>query len=142
MTSTHTFDIVYVPVALCPPVYVHVIQRRVAAIDRNTALLRWMRDELGLKIDPLDLPDAVVEKRAKCKCEFFVTFRVENKLTGVRSFRYRRREGGLRAGIECDPCSTHARTGNQDHPRNHRDWGGEFTAYAHDPKRKDTYEAR
>ena len=65
------FDIVYRSVQVIgystPDTY--VMKRRVEAIDRTHALLWWIRNELGLNLDPVEMFD---DYKPECGCEFFI----------------------------------------------------------------------
>jgi len=140
-TSVQGFDILYAPVVLAPPVTVYVIKRGLEGADRTNALLSYLGDEFSLQVDPVEMFDEDYRLETPCGCSLFVTFRMEEKPTLLGSFRLRREPPGLRADLECTPCETHEPESWNTHPRDHRDWNGTFTAWSHNPKRKDAYEA-
>jgi hypothetical protein len=134
------FDIVYRPVQVIgyPTPGTYVMQRRVEAIDRTHALLWWIRNELGLNLDPVEMFDAPSEYKPECGCECFISFDMQRLglITRLRTAE----QAVPTAEIECAPCELHTEQPDAyGDPRKSRDWNGTFAAWKHDPKRPDTF---
>lgn len=131
------FDIVYAPTVLAPPVNCHVMVRDVEALDRAHALLWWIRTELGLKVDPVEMFDEPYRHEPECGCEFFIEFDMERL---GRIARLRAGESAVpTAEIECEPCDQHAADDFNAPESSHREWNGTFAAWVSDAKRPDTF---
>jgi hypothetical protein len=134
------FDVVYRPVQVLgyPEPDTTVIARRVEAIDRTHAILWWIRNELQLTIDPVDMFDAPYNYGAACSCNFFILFEMQEL---GRIARLRTGEPAVpTVHIECDPCELHSDgSGRDEDAPNTRDWNGMFAAWKHDPKRSKTF---
>ena len=136
-----SFDIIYRPVQILgyPEPDTTVMARRVEAIDRTHALLWWIRNELGLKVDPVEMFDQPYESEADCGCDIHLSFEMHQL---GRIARIRRGEQAVpTADIECEPCDLHAEAVGRRSPHEHRDWNGALAAWKHDPKRPDTSRA-
>jgi hypothetical protein len=134
------FDIVYRPIQVLgyPTPDTYVMQRRVEAIDRTHALLWWIRHELGLNVDPVEMFDQSREYKPECGCEFYISFDMERLglITRLRTAE----QAVPTAEIECKPCELHAEQPDAyGDPRKSRDWNGTFAAWKHDPKRPGSF---
>jgi len=133
------FDIIYIPVSLGPAPTCHVLARGVEAIDRTHALLWWLRNELGVQVDPVSMFDKPIDETLDCGCELYLSFRMEQVgrmtalLIGTRAAAV--------ADIECRPCDQHTRTDWQAPQRASRDWNGTVAAWKHKPGRPESFEA-
>jgi hypothetical protein len=133
------FDILYAPAALVGDrLRVYTMAREVEAIDRPHALLWWLRHELGLTVDLVEMSEEPFDYTASCDCDFFFIFGVDEQ---PKRLLRRMPEPALGVHIESTPCEVHEEKSVLDPPQKHRHWNGEFVAWPHDPKREDEYYA-
>ena len=135
-SMSQTFDIIYMPIALLgQKTDCFVMARGVEAIDRTHALLWWVRRDVGLTVDPVEMYEQPYEHIADCGCSFYVSFETE-RLGSLARLRTGETAVPV-ANIECEPCDEHAE--ELDAPQTHHDWNGTFAAWSSDPKRADAF---
>lgn len=133
------FDIIYAPASFGPQLNGYVMARGVEAVDRTHALFRWLRDELGISVDPATMYDEPIEQTLDCGCEIWMDFVLE-KIGALASLRLGTRSA-VAANIECDPCEEHLPDDPAAPPQAGRDWNGRVSAWKHKPRRPDSFQS-
>lgn len=104
-------------------------------------MLRWLRDDIGLKVDPVDMfNEDGFDYVAPCGCEFGIGFEMES-VSWIKSLRLGARSAAA-ANIGCEPCQQHRASRRRQNEWTHREWNGRFSAWRHDPKRPNTIRER
>jgi hypothetical protein len=134
--ASQRFDIVYAPDTIAWfPQNMYVIKRSVEHDSRKNALLKFLRDEFALEVNPLDMDATPIEYALGCGCDVSVDFSTQ-KVGLLKSLRSGEKVVPIaRVGKDC--CSEHA---NSKPPFDGDEWAGTFAAWTRDPKRPQKFE--